>query len=140
MQVIGKEYGTTTSRKRRCGWLDIPMVKWATMINGSDSNFTTLCLIKLDVLDTFEEIKLAVEYKIDDVVISGFPSSLENLAKVEVVYEVFEGWMTPTTGIRNFDELPNNAKKYLKRIEELLEIPIKFVGVGAERSAMIQIE
>ena len=140
MQVIGKEYGTTTSRKRRCGWLDIPMVKWSTMINGSGTDSASLCLIKLDVLDTFKEIKLAVEYRIDDVVVNGFPSSLENLAKVEVVYEVFEGWMTPTTGIRNFDELPDNAKKYLKRIEELLEIPIKFVGVGAERSAMIQIE
>jgi adenylosuccinate synthase len=138
LQVIGQEFGTTTSRKRRCGWLDIPMVKWATMINGNVN--ATLCLIKLDVLDTFAEIKLAVSYKIDGKEINGFPSSLENLAKVEVVYEVFEGWMTPTTGIRNVDELPDNAKKYLKRIEELLEIPIKFIGVGAERSAMIQIE
>ena len=137
LQVIGKEYGTTTSRKRRCGWLDIPMVKWATMINGSDN--ATLCLIKLDVLDTFSEIKLAVEYKMDGVVVSGFPSSLENLAKVEVIYETFEGWMTPTIGIREFNDLPNNAKKYLKRIEELLGIPIKYIGVGAERSAMIQI-
>jgi adenylosuccinate synthase len=138
LQVIGREFGTTTSRKRRCGWLDIPMVKWATMINGSSS--ASLCLIKLDVLDTFQEIKLAVEYKMNGVVINGFPSSLENLAKVEVGYEVFEGWMTPTTDIRNFDDLPDNAKKYLKRIEHLLEIPIKFIGVGAERSAMIQIE
>jgi len=137
LQVIGKEYGTTTSRKRRCGWLDIPMVKWATMINGSDN--ATLCLIKLDVLDTLTEIKLAVEYKMDGVVVSGFPSSLENLAKVEVIYETFEGWMTPTIGIREFNDLPENAKKYLKRIEELLGIPIKYIGVGAERSAMIQI-
>ena len=135
LQVIGKEYGTTTSRKRRCGWLDIPMVKWATMINGSDN--ATLCLIKLDVLDTFQEIKLAVEYKLDGVVLNGFPSSLENLAKVDVIYESFEGWMTPTIGIRQFNDLPENAKKYLKRIEELLGIPIKYIGVGAERSAMI---
>ena len=140
LQVIGKEYGTTTSRKRRCGWLDIPMVKWATMINGADYNSATLCLIKLDVLDTFEKIKIAVEYKIDGVVINGFPSSLENLAKVEVVYETFDGWMTPTTGIRDYNELPENAKKYLKRIEHLLGIPIKYIGVGAEREAMICIE
>ena len=137
LQVIGKEYGTTTSRKRRCGWLDIPMVKWATMINGSEN--ASLCLIKLDVLDTFEEIKLAVEYKMDGVVVSGFPSSLENLAKVDVVYESFKGWMTPTIGIRQFNDLPENAKTYLKRIEELLGIPIKYIGVGAERSAMIMI-
>ena len=135
LQVIGKEYGTTTSRKRRCGWLDIPMVKWATMINGSEN--ATLCLIKLDVLDTFQEIKLAVKYKLDGQIINGFPSSLENLAKVDVIYESFEGWMTPTIGIRQFNDLPENAKKYLKRIEELLGIPIKYIGVGAERSAMI---
>ena len=135
LQVIGKEYGTTTSRKRRCGWLDIPMVKWSTMINGSDS--ASLCLIKLDVLDTFEEIKLAVEYKIDGKEVNGFPSSLENLAKVEVIYEVFKGWMTPTTSVRDWIDLPDNAKIYLKRIEELLEIPIKFIGVGAERDSII---
>ena len=138
LQVIGKEYGTTTSRKRRCGWLDIPMVKWATMINGSDN--ATLCLIKLDVLDTFEEIKLAVEYKIDGVSLNGFPSSLENLGKVDVIYEAFEGWMTPTIDIRHYNDLPDNAKKYLKRVEELLGIPIKYIGVGAERSAMIHID
>ena len=138
LQVIGKEYGTTTSRKRRCGWLDIPMVKWATMINGSAN--ASLCLIKLDVLDTFEEIKLAVAYKIDGQEICGFPSSLETLGKVTVKYEVFKGWMTPTIGIRQFNDLPDNAKIYLKRVEELLEIPIKYVGVGAERSAMICID
>ncbi len=137
LQVIGREFGTTTSRKRRCGWLDIPMVKWATMINGSEN--ATLCLIKLDVLDAFKEIKLAVEYKLDGVVLNGFPSSLETLGKVDVIYEHFDGWMTPTIGIRHFDDLPDNAKKYLKRIEELLGIPIKFIGVGAERSAMIMI-
>ena len=138
LQNIGKEYGTTTSRKRRCGWLDLPMVKWATMINGDEN--ATLSLIKLDVLDTFEEIKLAVAYKINGNVIYEFPSCLENLAKVEVVYEVFQGWMTPTTHIRNCYDLPDNAKIYLRRIEELLGIPIKFIGVGAERDSIICIE
>jgi len=138
LQVIGREYGTTTSRKRRCGWLDIPMVKWATMINGVEN--ATLCLIKLDVLDTFKEIKIGVAYKIDGNEVCGFPSSLETLADVEVEYEVFDGWMMPTTDIRDFNSLPTNAKIYLKRIEELLDIPIKFVGVGAERDAMIHIE
>ena len=80
LQTIGHEYGTTTSRKRRCGWLDIPMVKWATMING-DTN-STLSLIKLDVLDTFKEIKIGVAYKINGKEVCGFPSSLENLADV----------------------------------------------------------
>ena len=138
LQTIGHEYGTTTSRKRRCGWLDIPMVKWATMING-DTN-ATLTLIKLDVLDTFKEIKIGVAYKINGKEVCGFPSSLENLADVEVEYEVFDGWMMPTTDIRDFKSLPTNAKIYLKRIEELLGIPIKYIGVGAERDAMIHIE
>ena len=138
LQTIGHEYGTTTSRKRRCGWLDIPMVKWATMING-DTN-STLSLIKLDVLDTFKEIKIGVAYKINGKEICGFPSSLEKLADVEVEYEVFDGWMMPTTNIRDFKSLPTNAKIYLKRIEELLGIPIKYIGVGAERDAMIHIE
>jgi len=138
LQTIGHEYGTTTSRKRRCGWLDIPMVKWATMING-DTN-STLSLIKLDVLDTFKEIKIGVAYKINGKEICGFPSSLEKLADVEVEYEVFDGWMMPTTNIRDFKSLPTNAKIYLKRIEELLGIPIKYIGVGAERDAMIHID
>jgi len=137
LQTIGHEYGTTTSRKRRCGWLDIPMVKWATMING-DTN-ATLTLIKLDVLDTFKEIKIGVAYKIDGIEVCGFPSSLEKLADVEVEYEVFDGWMKPTIDIRDFESLPTNAKIYLKRIEELLGIPIKYIGVGAERDAMIHI-
>ena len=138
LQTIGHEYGTTTSRKRRCGWLDIPMVKWATMINGDTK--ATLSLIKLDVLDTFKEIKIGVAYKINGKEVCGFPSSLENLADVEVEYEVFDGWMTPTTDIRDFKSLPTNAKIYLKRIEELLGIPIKYIGVGAERDAMIHID
>ena len=138
LQVIGREFGTTTSRKRRCGWLDIPMIKWATMINGAEN--ATLCLIKLDVLDTFKEIKIGVAYKINGNEVCGFPSSLEKLADVEVEYEVFDGWLTPTTEIRDFNSLPTNAKIYLKRIEELIGIPIKFIGVGAERDAMIHID
>ena len=138
LQSIGHEYGTTTNRKRRCGWLDIPMVKWATMING-ESN-ATLSLIKLDVLDTFKEIKIGVSYKINDIEVCGFPSSLEKLADVEVEYEVFDGWMMPTTEIRDFNSLPTNAKIYLKRIEELIGIPIKYIGVGAERDAIIHID
>ena len=138
LQSIGHEYGTTTNRKRRCGWLDIPMVKWATMING-ESN-ATLSLIKLDVLDTFKEIKIGVSYKINGIEVCGFPSSLEKLADVEVEYEVFDGWMMPTTEIRDFNSLPTNAKNYLKRIEELIGIPIKYIGVGAERDAIIHID
>ena len=92
------------------------------------------------LLDTFKEIKIGVAYKINGKEFCCFPSSLEKLADVEVEYEVFDGWMMPTTDIRDFKSLPTNAKIYLKRIEELLGIPIKYIGVGAERDAMIHIE
>lgn len=139
LQEIGHEYGTTTGRRRRCGWLDIPMVKWAIMINGNKNNFAQLCITKLDVFDTFSEIKLAVKYFVNDCELDAFPASLETLAKVQVEYETFSGWQTPTTDIRDYDDLPPNAKKYLSRIEELLQVPIKWIGVGAEREAMITI-
>ena len=155
MQTIGHEYGTTTGRKRRCGWLDIPMIKWAITINGSYN--AQICITKLDVLDTFDEIKIATKYLInnsqninnntntntntdnnnDITELEGFPASLELLACVNVEYETFKGWNTPTTHIRNYDDLPYNAKHYLSRIQELLEIPIKWIGVGAERNAMV---
>ena len=141
MQELGHEYGTTTGRRRRCGWLDIPMVKWALTINGTQH--AQLCIIKLDVLDTFPEIKLGTRYSILDnetgnrKYLDAFPASLEMLSQVDVVYEVFPGWQTSTTHIRNFEDLPTNAKKYLARIEELLHVSIRWIGVGAERDAMI---
>lgn len=135
LQEIGHEYGTTTGRRRRCGWLDIPMIKWAIMINGCKN--AQICITKLDVFDSFEEIKLGVKYFLNDYELETFPASLETLAKVYVEYEVFPGWQTLTTHIRDYDELPINAKKYISRIEELLQVPIKWIGVGAEREAMI---
>jgi adenylosuccinate synthase len=148
LQEIGHEYGTTTGRRRRCGWLDIPMIKWAVMINGNSRS--SICITKLDVLDTFDEIKLATRYYIGDNIdneigneignkkyIESFPASLELLSQVEVEYETFPGWNTSTTLIRDYQDLPSNAKKYLSRIEELLEVPIHFIGVGAERNAII---
>lgn len=141
MQEIGHEYGTTTGRRRRCGWLDIPMVKWAITINGAYN--AQICITKLDVFDTFPEIKLATRYYIEDVethnrqYLDAFPASLEFLSKVQVEYEVFPGWQTPTTHIRNYNDLPINAKCYLSRIAELLQVPIKWIGVGAERDAMV---
>ncbi len=137
IQEIGHEYGTTTGRRRRCGWLDIPMVKWSTMINGNKDNCAQLCITKLDVFDTFAEIKLAVKYFVNGNELDAFPASLETLAKVQVEYETFPGWLTPTTHIRNYDDLPDNAKRYLSRIEELLGIPIKYIGVGPDRGAVI---
>lgn len=151
IQKIGHEYGTTTGRTRRCGWLDIPMIKWALMVNGTPKNAARICITKLDVLDTFREIKIATKYYLPSTTTSeptdysfdileehtGFPASLEDLARATVVYETFDGWLEPTTHIRNYEQLPIPAKKYISRIEELLGIPIQWIGVGASRDAMI---
>ena len=148
LQQLGHEYGTTTGRTRRCGWLDIPMIKWALMVNGTPHNAARICMTKLDVLDTFPEIKIATKYFLPsaddnydmDILeeqTSGFPASLEVLANATVVYETLPGWMEPTTHIREYNLLPTAAKKYISRIEELLDIPIQWIGVGASRDAMI---
>lgn len=152
LQQLGHEYGTTTGRARRCGWLDIPMIKWALMVNGTPHNAARICITKLDVLDTFPEIKIATKYYLPSSTTSepadysfdlleeqtsGFPASLEVLANATVVYETLPGWMEPTTHIREYDLLPTAAKKYISRIEELLGITIQWIGVGASRDAMI---
>jgi len=152
LQTIGHEYGTTTGRTRRCGWLDIPMIKWALMVNGTPSGSARICMTKLDVLDTFPEIKIATKYYLPSTTSSeladysfdlleeqtnGFPASLEDLAHATVVYETLPGWLQPTTHIREYDQLPSAAKNYISRIEELLGIPIHWIGVGASRDAMI---
>ena len=139
LQHIGHEYGTTTGRIRRCGWLDIPMIKWAITINGSRN--AQICITKLDVLDTFDEIKIATKYlKLGDdntqCELEGFPASLEMLERVQVVYETFKGWNTPTTHIRNYDDLPINAQIYLSKIQQLIQVKIKWIGVGADRHSM----
>ena len=146
LQTLGHEYGTTTGRRRRCGWLDILMVKWSLMINGISP--ARMCLTKLDVLDTFPEIKIATKYFVpsqdkDDYTmdileeLKAFPASLETLSQVHVVYETFPGWLSCTTGIRKWENLPLAARNYINRIETLLEIPIHWIGVGADREAMI---
>jgi adenylosuccinate synthase len=152
LQSLGHEYGTTTGRTRRCGWLDIPMIKWALMVNGAPIGCARVCMTKLDVLDTFPEIKIATKYYLpspstipEDYAIdileeqTGFPASLEDLARATVVYETFPGWQQPTSHIRNYDELPQAAKNYISRIEELLGILVYWIGVGPDRDSMITI-
>jgi adenylosuccinate synthase len=135
LQERGHEYGSTTGRRRRCGWLDIPMVKWSLMINGSQNS--AICITKLDVLDTFQTINLCVGYKLNGVEYKGFPADLNILSQLEVIYEKFNGWMCDTTKIRHFEDLPIAAKIYIERIEQLLDIPVKWIGVGEDRESMI---
>uniref|UniRef100_A0A6Q2YJF4 Adenylosuccinate synthetase n=1 Tax=Esox lucius TaxID=8010 RepID=A0A6Q2YJF4_ESOLU len=135
LQTRGKEVGVTTGRKRRCGWLDLVLIKYAHMING----FTALALTKLDILDVFPEIKVGVSYSVDGENIPHFPANQEVLQKVEVQYDTLPGWKSDTSATRTFDELPENAQKYIRYIEDHLGVPVKWIGVGKSRESMIRI-
>lgn len=133
---VGREFGTTTGRKRRCGWLDIPVVHYSNMING----YNSINITKLDVLDDLEEVKIGVAYKIGDRLLrqGEMPSTLDELAKVRVVYETMPGWKTSLAKCRRFEDLPFQAQNYINRIEELVEVPISWIGVGAARDDMVK--
>ncbi|MDP2690863.1 MAG: adenylosuccinate synthase [bacterium] len=130
----GHEYGTTTGRPRRCGWLDTVVLKYSHMIN----DFTSLNVTKLDVLDELEELKIAVSYSFQGKKLTAFPSNLEVLANVEVEYETMPGWKMDISKVKTFDELPEAARNYIKRIEELVGCPVKWIGVGPGREEMIE--
>ncbi len=129
----GAEYGATTGRPRRCGWFDAPVVRRSVTLGGMDE----IVLTKLDVLDKLETIKIATHYIVDGHTISMYPSYLSPDSEVEVVYEDLPGWQTPTTGCRAYENLPENAKHYIERIEALLGIPISVVSLGADREETI---
>ncbi|KAF3491246.1 adenylosuccinate synthetase [Arthroderma uncinatum] len=134
LQVAGREFGVTTGRKRRCGWLDMVLLKYSTRIN----HYTALNLTKLDILDDFDEIKVAVAYKLDGKELESFPASAEALENVEMVYETLPGWKSTTMGISKWEDLPTNAQKYVEYIERSIGgVPIKWIGTGPARSHMI---
>ncbi|XP_078261498.1 adenylosuccinate synthetase isozyme 2 isoform X2 [Rhinoraja longicauda] len=135
LQSRGSEVGVTTGRKRRCGWLDLVLLKYAHMING----FTALALTKLDILDVFTEIKVGVAYKVDEKVIPHFPANQEVLNKVKVQYVSLPGWHTSIAKSRTFEDLPANAKNYVRFIEGRLGVPVKWIGIGRSRELMIQL-
>ncbi|OSD08269.1 Adenylosuccinate synthetase [Trametes coccinea BRFM310] len=136
LQEVGREFGVTTGRRRRCGWLDLVVMKHSCLINGYDS----LNLTKLDILDDLEEIKVAVKYLVDDKELPGFPADLEVLAKVDVVYVTLPGWKQSITSATTFEELPENCKKYIEFIEKFLNVPIEWIGVGPGRESMVKKE
>uniref|UniRef100_A0A4D5R8Y1 Adenylosuccinate synthetase n=1 Tax=Scolopendra viridis TaxID=118503 RepID=A0A4D5R8Y1_SCOVI len=135
LQQRGSEFGVTTKRKRRCGWLDIMVLKHTHMVNG----YSAIALTKLDILDVFDEIKIGKAYKINGEILPYFPANLEELASVEVDYITLKGWKTSTDNVREYDHLPTNAKKYIETIEEYLDVPVKWVGVGQARDSIIQV-
>lgn len=133
LQTVGAEYGVTTGRKRRCGWLDLVVLKYSNAING----YTHLNITKLDVLDSFKEIKVAVAYTYNGKKEDYFPEDLLKLAKVEVEYVTLPGWEKDISKITEYDQLPENAKKYLQFIEDFLDVPVKWIGVGPARESML---
>ena len=131
----GHEYGVTTGRSRRCGWLDLVILKTTARVCG----LTSLSVTKIDTLAGLDKFKVCVGYKFDGKVIDYFPASLEDLAKCEPVYEEFDGWDESVADARSYDELPENAKKYLKRIEEFTDTKIAYVSVGPKRDQTMKI-
>jgi len=125
----GNEVGATTGRPRRCGWLDIVALKRCAELNS----LTGLCINKLDVLDGVEEIKICVSYQYKDKIIQHLPASFEEYAECKPIYESLPGWHVPTRGVKNWNDLPDNAKSYLKKIEALVGVPVKMVSTGADR-------
>ena len=133
IRETGREYGTVTGRPRRCGWLDAFMLHYSARLNSLDY----LAITRLDILDQMPKIKMCVGYKIGGEVLKRIPASLNVLAKVEPIYEEFDGWMTDISGIREYDKLPENAKKYLERLSEVAGVELGIVSVGPNREQTI---
>jgi len=133
IQKKGVEFGATTGRKRRCGWLDMVMLKNSVRLNG----LTGLVITKLDVLGELDTLDICTGYEFEGKITEFFPASLKVLAECKPVYETLKGWSEDISGIRSFDELPESTKQYLKRIEELAEVPIDIISVGPGRDETI---
>ena len=132
----GKEFGTVTSRKRRCGWFDGVLVRQTIKISGIDG----IALTKLDVLDELDEIKMCVAYEINGKKIDYLPAAVDDQLKVKPVYKNFKGWKSSTKGIKKFNELPGNAKKYVNELEKFVETKISSISTSPERNDTILIE
>ena len=134
LRELGGEYGSTTGRPRRCGWFDVEVVKHAARING----LTSLALTKLDVLDTYKTIKVAIGYELDGKRLSYFPS--HSCTGIKVIYEEFAGWQEPTSECKKLKDLPKNARKYIQAIEKFCGVPVKWLSVGRDRKNTIHLK
>jgi len=139
LQVNGGEFGATTGRKRRCGWLDIPMLRYSYCLNG----FHKFMLTKLDVLTGLDELKICVDYKLSSGKLlyrGSYPASISELSAAVPVYESLPGWKEKLNEIKSVDEFPANAKKYIKRVQELTGVKIQWIGTGPEREDILSCE
>ena len=132
----GKEFGTVTNRKRRCGWLDAVVVKQSCIISGING----IALTKIDVLDQFKDIYVCVAYKLNGKKINYLPSSLQDQIKVKPIYKRFNGWLKNTRGIKKWNKLPKNAQKYIKFINNYCEVKISSISTSPKREDTILLE
>ena len=133
---IGKEFGTVTSRKRRCGWFDGVLVRQTIKVSGING----IALTKLDVLDELDEIKMCVAYELDGKKFDYLPAAVDDQLKVKPIYKSFKGWKSSTKGIKNFEKLPENAKIYIKELEKFIETKVSSISTSPERNDTILIE
>jgi adenylosuccinate synthase len=129
LQDVGHEYGTTTGRSRRCGWFDLPLVRKSICLNG----YTSLALTKLDVLSGLEPVRICVGYTFEGREFDYPPEDTGILSGCTPVYEDLPGWEDDLTGVVSFESLPENARRYVERLEELMGIPVRYVSVGPAR-------
>jgi adenylosuccinate synthase len=135
VRELGGEFGATTGRPRRCGWFDAVVVRYAARVNG----LTGLAVTKLDVLDTLSELRIATRYRAGGESLDDFPGDLGLLEEAEPEYETLPGWESSTSEARRWDELPPAALAYLRRIEELTGVEIRYVSVGTRRDQIIHV-
>lgn len=133
LQTNGHEFGVTTGRKRRCGWLDIPLLRYTATVNG----YSSLALTKLDILDDLDEIQMGVEYVKGGQTLDHFPSSEQAFEGMTVNYITLPGWKSSIAKCNTYEALPENAQKYIEKIEQLLQLPVRWIGVGQARDAVI---
>ena len=136
IREIGHEYGATTGRPRRCGWLDAVILRFAARVNG----LSGIAVTRLDILDPLEEIRICTHYTRRGKRLEHFPGDVKVLAECEPVYETMAGWRTPTSDARRMEELPDDARRYLDRIQELSRTPIAMVSVGPDRKETIVVD
>ena len=136
LRDLGKEYGATTGRPRRCGWFDAVEAKYSVQING----FTEITMTKLDILDNFDRIKICTGYKCGRVQTDRMSMLISDLSEVNPVYKTFEGWSKPTTGIKSFEDLPAETQKYIHFIADFIGVSVKIISTGPGRDEIIQIK
>lgn len=135
LQDEGSEFGATTGRPRRCGWFDAVAARYACQVNG----FTEIALTKLDILDNFETIQVCTGYTVNNEPVTGFSAVIHALEQVTPVYEELPGWKAPTGSLKSAAKLPKAARAYIRRLEELVGVPIKQVSIGAERNQILSL-